>query len=259
MNESPNIVRVAALIGDNARAEVLCALMSGAALTATELADIAGVTKQTISFHLGKLLEAGLLEVEQQGRHRYFRLAGQDVAQLLESLMGMAMPNKGVRPQTGPRDPALRKARVCYDHLAGELGVLAYERMLQQGVFAMRQEGPWLTEHGRFWFRRLGIDTDAVACAKRTFCRACLDWSERRHHLAGALGAELLMRIQELGWAQRAKNSRVMVFSPRGETSFLAMLDSRSTDSELSQPAVAAQSAVAPIFLQRRKAHCEAD
>ncbi|WP_172152650.1 ArsR/SmtB family transcription factor [Pseudomonas tumuqii] len=239
MSEGPNIVRVAALIGDNARAEVLSALMSGGALTATELADMAGVTKQTISFHLGKLLEAGLLKVDQQGRHRYFRLAGQDVAHVLESLMGMAGRSEGVRPRTGPRDPALRKARICYDHLAGELGVLAYEEMLRQGVFETRQEGPWLTEHGRLWFRRLGIDTDAVTCSRRSFCRACLDWSERRHHLAGALGAALLARIQELGWAKRARDSRAIVFSDRGEASLLATLSSRSTPSEPSQQSAA--------------------
>lgn len=243
MSEGPNIVRVAALIGDNARAEVLSALMSGGALTATELADMAGVTKQTISFHLAKLLEAGLLKVHQQGRHRYFRLAGQDVAQVLESLMGMAVRSEGARPRTGPRDPALRKARICYDHLAGELGVLAYEEMLRQGVFETRQEGPWLTEHGRLWFRRLGIDTDAVACSRRSFCRACLDWSERRHHLAGALGAALLARIQELGWAKRARDSRAIVFSDRGEESLLATLSSRSAPTEPAQQGAATDTA----------------
>lgn len=237
MSESPNIARVAALIGDNARAEVLSALMSGGALTATELADMAGVTKQTISFHLGKLLEAGLLKVDQQGRHRYFRLAGQDVAQVLESLMDMAVRSEAVRPRAGPRDPALRKARVCYDHLAGELGVLAYDGMLRQGVFETRQDALWLTEHGRAWFGCLGIDTDAVASSRRSFCRSCLDWSERRHHLAGALGAALLARIQELGWAKRARDSRAIVFSERGEESLLATLTPRSAPTAPAQQA----------------------
>lgn len=234
MSEGPNIVRVAALIGDNARAEVLCALMSGGALTATELADMAGVTKQTISFHLGKLLDAGLLKVEQQGRHRYFRLAGQDVAHILESLMGMVAQDEGSRPRTGPRDPALRKARICYDHLAGELGVLLYQQMLHRGVLQQHQDGLRLTEHGQMWFRRLGIDTDAIASSRRSFCRACLDWSERRHHLAGALGAALLARIQALGWAKRKKDSRVIVFSARGEKALWNML---AAQSDLSPPA----------------------
>ena len=122
MKDGPSIVRVAALIGDHARAEVLTALLADRALTATELAGIAGVTKQTISAHLGKLLEAGLIAVEHQGRHRYFRLADPDVAALLESLMGVAFRTGAVRLRSSPREPALRKARVCYDHLAGELG-----------------------------------------------------------------------------------------------------------------------------------------
>ncbi|MBS3669422.1 ArsR/SmtB family transcription factor [Vreelandella boliviensis] len=217
MSEGPNIVRVAALIGDNARAEVLSALMSGRALTATELADTAGVTKQTISFHLGKLLDAGLITVEQQGRHRYFRLMGPEVASLLESLMDLACRSEANRLVTGPRDPALRKARICYDHLAGELGVSVYEQMLRTNILHQHPGGLQLTEQGRVWFNQFGIDTDALASSKRSFCRECLDWSERRHHLAGALGSALLTRIQELGWTKREENSRVIVFSTQGE------------------------------------------
>src|SRR5215510_1009680 len=124
MKDGPSIVGIAALIGDHARAEILTALMAGQALTATELAQVAGITKQTVSTHLGKLLDAQLLGVEVQGRHKYFRLAERDVAELLESLMGVAQRAGAVRVRTGPREPAMRKARVCYDHLAGELGVL---------------------------------------------------------------------------------------------------------------------------------------
>src|SRR4051812_1041454 len=123
MKDGPNIIGIAALIGDNARAEVLTALMSGMALTATELAEVAGVTKQTISGHLAKLVDARLLAVESQGRHRYFRLADPDVAQLLESLMSVAFRTGALRLRSSPREPAMRRARVCYDHLAGELGV----------------------------------------------------------------------------------------------------------------------------------------
>ena len=173
--------------------------------------------------------------------------------------MGMAVHSEVARPRTGPRDPALRKARVCYDHLAGELGVLAYEEMLRQGVFEIRQAGPGLTEHGRLWFRRLGIDTDALACTKRSFCRACLDWSERRHHLAGALGAALLVRIQELGWAKRVRDSRVMVFSERGEASLLAMLGLRVAPPALPQRGVAGDASATAVFPQPREAHMEAE
>lgn len=153
MKDGPSIARVAALIGDHARAEVLTALMADRALTATELAGIAGVTKQTISAHLAKLLEAGLLAVEHQGRHRYFRLADPDVAGLLESLMGVAFRTGAVRLRSSPREPALRKARVCYDHLAGELGVLAYEALVSQRVLNPGAEGLRLTPSGSQWWK----------------------------------------------------------------------------------------------------------
>jgi DNA-binding transcriptional ArsR family regulator len=132
MKDGPNIVGIAALIGDHARAAVLTVLLADRALTATELAAVAGVTKQTISAHLSKLADAGLVEVEAQGRHRYFRLADQDVAHLLESLMGVAFRTGAVRTIASPREPALRRARVCYDHLAGEIGVGIYENLLRQ-------------------------------------------------------------------------------------------------------------------------------
>jgi DNA-binding transcriptional ArsR family regulator len=196
VKDGPNIARVAALIGDPARAEILTALVAGRALTATELASVAGVTKQTVSAHLAKLVDARLLAVQAQGRHRYFRLAGRDVARLLESLMGVAFRTGAVRLVTGPREPALRKARVCYDHLAGELGVLAYDGLVARG---------WLVDR-----------------AGSVFCRPCLDWGERRHHLGGALGTALLDRLYALRWARRAADSRVVVFTPRGEQQWRA-------------------------------------
>src|SRR5215470_5285439 len=145
MKEGPSIVRVAALVGDRARAETLTALMAGQALTATELAGAAGVTKQTISAHLAKLLAAGLLAVESQGRHRYFRLANRDVARLLESLMQVAHRTGAARLASSPREPALRKARVCYDHLAGELGVLAHDSLRERGMLRRRGDALELT------------------------------------------------------------------------------------------------------------------
>jgi DNA-binding transcriptional ArsR family regulator len=140
MKDGPSIVGIAALIGDHARAEVLTALMADRALTATELAGIAGVTKQTISAHLAKLVDAGLVAVDSQGRHRYFRLADRDVAHLLESLMGVAFRTGAVRARSSPREPALRRARVCYDHLAGEVGVRIYERLSERGALLPRGE-----------------------------------------------------------------------------------------------------------------------
>ena len=225
MEDGPNIARVAALIGDRARADVLTALMADRALTATELSDIAGVTRQTISAHLAKLLEAGLLAVDRQGRHRYFRLADRDVAQLLESLMGVAFRTGAVRVRASPREGALRKARVCYDHLAGELGVMACDGLLARKAIERSGDTLRLTAAGRPWFASMGIDTDALAGQRRALCRPCLDWGERRHHLGGALGTALLQHVFHLKWAWQAKESRVVVFSPSGETRFRALLE----------------------------------
>jgi DNA-binding transcriptional ArsR family regulator len=224
MRDGPNITNIAAMIGDHARAEVLTVLMGGMALTATELADAAGVTRQTISSHLAKLQDAGLLSVEAQGRHRYFRIADAEVAQLLESLMGVAFGMGTVRVRSSPREPALRKARVCYDHLAGELGVLVYDSLARRGAFALDADGIVLTAAGVDAVRTLGIEPYTLKGSRRPFCRTCLDWSERRHHLAGQLGAALLDRFQQLGWARRVPESRVLAFTPDGETALRAWL-----------------------------------
>lgn len=228
MKDGPNIVGIAALIGDHARAEVLTALMADRALTATELAAIAGVTKQTISAHLAKLADAGLVAVERQGRHRYFRLADRDVAQLLESLMGVAFRTGALRLNPSPRDPALRRARVCYDHLAGELGVEIHDGLMERQALAAAADGLVLTDAGHWLLRRLGVDVAEVASQRRKFCQACLDWSERRHHLAGALGAALLTRFIDLGWARRARDSRVVMVTESGHRALREWLGLRA-------------------------------
>ncbi|MDB5936995.1 MAG: transcriptional regulator [Massilia sp.] len=224
MKDGPNITNIAALVGDHARAEALTALMSGMALTATELAEVAGVTRQTISGHLAKLVQARMLVVESQGRHRYFRLADPDVAQLLESLMNVAFRTGAVRLRSSPREPALRRSRVCYDHLAGELGVLVYDRMAQAGAFTIDGNGISVTAAGRRLVAELGIDVDALTSTRRPLCRTCLDWSERRHHLAGSLGSALLARFEQLGWASRVKDTRVIAFSSAGEQALRAWI-----------------------------------
>jgi DNA-binding transcriptional ArsR family regulator len=217
MKDGPTIAGIAALVGDRARADILTALMAGPALTATELAAEAGVTKQTASAHLARLLDAHLIAVESQGRHRYFRLADRDVAQLIESLMGVAFRTGAVRLRSSPREPALRKARVCYDHLAGDLGVRLYDALLEKRLITPGKGALALSARGRLWFAGLGIDTAALAERRRPLCRPCLDWSARRHHLAGALGAALLARFLALGWARIVTGSRVVSFSPAGE------------------------------------------
>jgi DNA-binding transcriptional ArsR family regulator len=224
MKDGPHIAKIAALLGDAARTDALCALLADRALTASELASIAGVTKQTMSAHLAKLLGASLIAVDQQGRHRYFRLANEDVAGLLESLMGVAFRTGAVRLLSSPRDPALRKARVCYDHLAGELGVMAYESLVRNRLLEMSAHDLRPSAAGVAWCQEAGIDTHALLRQRRIYCRACMDWSERRYHLAGSLGAALLSRICELGWAKRDRASRVIHFALKGERRFRELL-----------------------------------
>jgi hypothetical protein len=201
--------------------------MADRALTATELAAIAGVTKQTMSAHLSKLLQASLVAVDQQGRHRYFRLADEDVGALLESLMGVAFRTGAVRLVASVREPALRKARVCYDHLAGELGVLAYESLVRHDFLALYPHGLRPSAAGVQWFRKAGIDTELALRQRRNYCRPCMDWSERRYHLAGSLGAALLSRVCDLGWAKREKASRVVRFTANGERRFRHLVDAK--------------------------------
>ena len=225
MKDSPSFVSVAALLGDSARATMLNALMGGQALTASELAAQANITKQTASSHLTKLVEAGLLKVQAQGRHRYFQLAVPDVATLLESLMSVAQRTRAAKALPGPRDPALRKARRCYDHLAGELAVEAYDALVAHGfiVLARQDEGHEtlaLTEQGQAFFENLGIDSTRFGQSSRPICRPCLDWSVRRHHLAGQLGKALLEYCYQQRWAKPVKDSRVVRFSATGEKHF---------------------------------------
>ncbi|MFO1217099.1 MAG: winged helix-turn-helix domain-containing protein [Burkholderiaceae bacterium] len=220
MREGPRIDTIAALIGEPARAEMLSALMADRALTATELAGLAGVSRATASAHLGKLCRAGLVTVHDQGRHRYFRLAGADVAQLIESLAGVAFRSGAVRLKSSPREPALRRARVCYDHLAGELGVQAFESLLAQDVLRIDAGGLQLGAAAAAWCVGFGIDLGALTSQRRMVCRACMDWSERRTHLAGALGAALLQRLFTLGWARRVEGTRIVGFTPPGERAF---------------------------------------
>ena len=217
---------VASLVGDPARANMLTALMDGRALTASELAQEAGITPQTASSHLSKLEAGGLLEPEKQGRHRYYRLADPDVAGVLEGLAGLAARAGHMRVRTGPKDPALRRARICYDHLAGDLGVQMLESMKAQRLVRQKKQDIELTTEGeRFLERNLQILPDMLAHPRRPVCKACLDWSERRHHLAGTLGAALMTRFAELKWAARdpTPGSRVVNFSRTGEKRFAAL------------------------------------
>lgn len=220
MKEGPDIARLAALIGDPARANMLTALMSGKALTASELAAEAGVTLPTASAHLAKLDAGGLLAPRKQGRHKYFALANDEVAAVLEALMGLAAGAGHLRSRTGPRDPELRKARVCYNHLAGDMGIRLYDSLVARNLLSLGKEGLDLSEAGCRFMSRFGLDLEALAAGRSPLCRECLDWSERRSHLAGSLGRALLSRFEDLGWACRVEGTRIVRFSPKGERAF---------------------------------------
>lgn len=225
MASTAMFAEIAALAGDPARASMLHALMDGRALTATELARAAGVTAQTASGHLARLTVARLLVVEKQGRHRYHRLATPAVAQMMESIMQVASRTDPARKtiSVGPRDAALRAARTCYDHLAGRLGVALTDAMVASGQVELAADGGVVTAGGIDLLRRLGIAgsiADPPKTSGRVLCRPCLDWSERRPHLAGAIGAALCAHCLASGWIRRIEGSRAVTITPKGQRGF---------------------------------------
>ena len=224
MNDEPDVARIASLLADPARARILRTLIDGTTRPAGELAYAANISAQSASAHLAKLVDAGLLSLEAQGRHRYFRIASAEVADAIESLGSLSM---AVRPRN-PRSPAISKpapvqflhARTCYDHLAGEIAVEVCEAMLK---------ARWMTAEGRdFRVTRLGekrlvaLDVDLAAArrSRRVFARACVDLTQRRPHLGGALGAALLDLYIARGWVLRTQRSRAVSITPRGSEAF---------------------------------------
>ena len=217
MKDGPDISQIAALIGNPANANMLMALMAGPALTATELAQEAGLMLSTVSGHLATLEKAGLVDDRAPGRHRYFRLADPDVVAALEGLMPVAARAGHMRVRTGPRDPELRRARSCYDHLAGDLAVKTFDRLVDRRLLARRGEE---LRHDRQAAAASLPGAASNRCARArpaALCRCCLDWSERRYHLGGTLGAAILDEIVAQGWAVREAKSRIVRFSPAGE------------------------------------------
>jgi DNA-binding transcriptional ArsR family regulator len=193
LNQS-RLAEIGALIGDPGRANMLDALMDGRALTARELAGAAGVAPQTASGHLSKLIDAGLVVMSPQGRHRYHRLASPEVASLLESIANFATRQGARAIRTGPRDAAMRLARTCYNHFAGRLGVGIADAMLARGQIELDQDGGTVTEAGHDFLNSFGVTFAPTTPTGRLFCRPCLDWSERRPHLAGVIGVALTCR-----------------------------------------------------------------
>jgi DNA-binding transcriptional ArsR family regulator len=220
---SPNrLAEIAAVIGEPARAAMLSVLMDGRALTASELATVAGITPQTASTHLARLVATELLVIERQGRHRYHRLANASVARMLEGLMQHASSSgwTGRAPRTGPRDEALRQARTCYDHLAGRLGVALADSLIAQGHVEIEDDAGLITDKGTRFFAKVGIELPRVEkqgkLLSRPVCRVCLDWSERRPHFAGRLGAALCRHSFESGWIRRIEGTRAVAVTPKG-------------------------------------------
>jgi DNA-binding transcriptional ArsR family regulator len=240
MSGDADIARIGALVADPARARMLMALGDGRALTASVLADEAGVAASTASAHLAKLVEGGLLTVSQHGRHRYFALSGPEVGALIETLAGLAPPARVrslIRSRPPTRAHAVRTGRTCYDHLAGQLGTGLMGALLERGLLTGgdgtfdpaearndRFSAPGsdhdyrLTERGHDELSAFGVDFDALAARPRPLIRYCVDWSEQRHHLAGALGAALAARMLDLGWVSRARRGRAVHVTAAGST-----------------------------------------
>jgi len=217
MSLNLNVAEVAALVGDPARMNILAALMDGRALTSSELSYVARVAPQTTSGHLVKLTAAHLLGMEKQGRRRYYRIASPLVGQMLESIMAVATAQTELRRSRPSRlDEGMRTARTCYDHLAGRLGVALADVLTARGHVALVQDGGEVTHAGFAFLSELGVALDQGRKSKRVFCRPCLDWSERRAHIAGSVGARLCERCLELGWIKRLENTRALEITGQG-------------------------------------------
>lgn len=221
MKYGPDIAIVAQLLGDPARANMVMALMSGQALSAAELAHEAGVTPPTATGHLNKLVSLGLLKGEKQGRHRFFQLCDPDVGEAVEALTAVAARAGHLRTRPGPKDEAMRHARSCYDHLGGRLAVDLTGRWLAAGLLTWRGGAFQLTRKGRDFLSSRGIELTKLDALKRPLCRSCMDWSERRPHLGGSLGAAILAHVVREGWAVRGQSVRAVSFSRRGEENFV--------------------------------------
>jgi DNA-binding transcriptional ArsR family regulator/ribosomal protein S19E (S16A) len=222
MDAEPDIARLARTIGDSTRIHMLNALMEGRALTAKELAYGAGIAPATATAHLSKLENEGLVSATAQGRHKYYRLASAEVAHLIESLSALAPQPRDAAPKA---EHPIRIARFCYDHLAGRLGTRLTEALTARGVLAKVDKSFTVTRKGESWFETFDIDLSALRRGRRKFAYPCLDWSERRDHLGGALGAALAQRLITLGWIEKNRRSRVVSVTRAGERALAREFD----------------------------------
>ncbi|AHC18155.1 MULTISPECIES: helix-turn-helix transcriptional regulator [Paenibacillus] len=220
MSTKSNVAMIASLVSEPSRAAILTALLDGRFHTASELAHMAGIKPQTASFHLAKMTEAQVVTVEKQGRHRYFGIQDPEVAQVMESLLSIAPPVPIHSFKHASENEALRLARTCYDHVAGQLGVQLMSFFIQKGILSEDQDGLHITEQGETFFTDFQIDLTQTRHKRRSFSHKCLDWSERRHHLAGALGNAVLDRLFELNWIERLPTTRAIRVTADGKRGF---------------------------------------
>jgi DNA-binding transcriptional ArsR family regulator len=222
MGEVAQLSEIASLVGDPARANIMSVLMDGRAHTASELAYLAHVAAPTASGHLAKLRAARLIALARQGRHHYYRLASPEVARMIEAIGAVAAAGPPRRIALSRHATALREARTCYDHLAGRVAVAIADRLVARGDIVLSEDGGEVADAGADFLARFGLDLTVARARKRAFCRPCLDWTERRPHLGGAVGAALLCRCASLGWIERVRDSRAVRISPAGRAGFTA-------------------------------------
>ena len=220
MNVGPNLSKIASIIADPSRGKMLALLMNLDGLPASELAIIAGVTPQTASSHLGKMLETGLIKLTRQGRHRYYSIASEEVADTLEKLAFLA-PSPAVRTTKEATELAsIKFGRTCYGHVAGRLGVAIFDSLVEKDFFDKNENELYLKANGEIFFSRLGIEITELKNLRRRFACSCLDWTERKYHLAGALGKSLADLMFEHKWIRRISNSRAIAVTEAGERAF---------------------------------------
>lgn len=222
MKDGPDIAKTAAMMGDPARGNMLMALMSGMSLTSNELAREAGVTPSTASGHLSQLEACGLVNSRRQGRCRYFNLADADVAHAVEALVTIAARAGHLRTRPGPKNDSMREARTCYDHLAGRVAVQLFEHWLSLGILQWQADEARLGATAAEFLGSIGLDMSQLESQRRPLCRTCIDWSERRNHLGGSVGAAIFSKLIDSGWACPADGARTIKFSRHGEKAFVA-------------------------------------
>lgn len=214
-------IKAAGLIGDATRAAIMWTLLDGRAFTATELSIAVNTSPQNISMHLAKLLEANLLSVEKQGRHKYYRFSNKEVAYVVEAMANL-IPKSDISSKKKTENyPPIKYCRTCYDHLAGKIGVALADSLLEQNIIIEKNNAFEISTEGENWFSDFGINIEEAQKQKRIFLKPCLDWSERRNHIAGSIGTLLLNKMLEQDWIRRTANSRAIIITGKGEKEFL--------------------------------------